>query len=424
MSLRSAISLIPRQHRASLLGTCSLEGILLAVQGVLALSSGYLLLLLLAARDSARSPTIAPSDHAGTRLRIVILIPAHDERDGIQATLASVASCSYPADRRRTIVVADNCTDDTADCARMADVEVWERDDRAKLGKGFALAWALQQLQADDDFDAVAVLDADCLASPNMLSAMEECIGRGASAVQVSYVVANPGASHASALRFAGFALMNTVRPLGKQRLGLSCGLSGSGMAFTKELLRRVPWDVAGLTEDAEYHLRIVEGGGRVEFVPDAWVSSSMPTSLGRSASQQARWENGKLELVRHWSGRLVASGLAEQDMVRLHAGLEWLVPPQSLIAAGSVGSWLAGRLLDSRRLMSLSAGTLAAQLVFVLMGLRLVHAPMRVYRALLVAPVLIARKIALYVRLLGGRGPTSWVRTEREAPVTAGRAR
>jgi 1,2-diacylglycerol 3-beta-glucosyltransferase len=393
----------------------SVGGVFFVVEGALALFSGYLLMLLLAARGSARP---RPATQVGDRdLRFVILIPAHDERGGIESTLASLASCCYRADRRRTIVIADNCTDDTADRARGAGAEVWEREDRRKFGKGFALEWALQRLEAGEvDFDAVVILDADCHASPNMLTAMSARLREGANAVQVSYVVGNPDASYASALRFAAFALMNTVRPLGKQQLGLSCGLLGTGMAFTRELLRREPWSAAGLVEDAEYHMRLIEAGERAEFVPDAWVSSAMPTSLRGSSSQQARWEGGKLQLIRRWSPRLVVTGLAKRDMERLHAGFEPLVPPQSLIAAGSLGSALAGLLGGSRRLAGLSAGALAAQLAFVLMGLRLINAPAQVYRALLSAPALIVQKVALYAGLFGGRGPTSWVRTEREA--------
>jgi hypothetical protein len=350
-----------------------------------------------------------------------VLIPAHDEEDGIQATLVSLASCYYPADRRRTIVIADNCTDRTAGCVRRAGVEVWERDDPAKRGKGFALGWALQRLETgDEDFDVVVILDADCLVSPNMLSAMEVCVRHGADAVQVGNVVGNPDASHASALRFAAFALMNTVRPLGKQQLGLSCGLFGTGMAFTRELLRREPWNAAGLAEDGEYHMRLVQAGERAEFVADAWVSSAMPTSLGGSSNQQARWEHGKLQIARRWSPKLVASGFAKRDIVRVHAGLECLVPPQSLIAVGSLGSILAGLLLGSRRLVGLSVVTLVAQFGFVLAGLRLLRVPASVYRALLVAPALMASKVALYGRLFGGRGPTNWVRTERETSRTA----
>jgi 1,2-diacylglycerol 3-beta-glucosyltransferase len=348
----------------------------------------------------------------------VVLIPAHDEEDGIRAALEALAICEYPSHSRRTVVIADNCTDRTAERARDGGAEVWERLDSSRRGKGEALIWAFDRLKAEASaFDAVVLLDADCIASTNLLGAIDQRLRSGTSALQVNYVVGNPESSVASALRFGAFALMNTVRSLGKQRLGLSCGLAGTGMAFAADLLDREPWTATGLTEDAEYHLRLVLAGERVEFLEDASVSSPMPTSLRGSSDQQARWEQGKLHLIGRWSPRLLRSGLARRDIVQIHAGLECLVPPQSLIAAGSILSLLAGSLLRSKPLVALSAATLGAQLVFVLAGLRLVRAPAQVYRALLAAPALIAAKVILYARLLGGRGPTAWTRTEREAP-------
>jgi GT2 family glycosyltransferase len=389
--------------------------ILFVFEGGLTISTGYLLALLVAARDLQGDLIAAPEARPGLSLRFVVLIPAHNEQDGISETLASLASSRYPSESTRVVVIADNCTDGTADRAREAGVEVWERHVPSQRGKGFALIWALQRLQVGRaGFDAVVILDADCLVSPNMLSAMDARIRDGACAVQVKYMVGNPEASHASALRYAAFALMDTVRPMGKQRLGLSCGLFGTGMALTGELLERTPWTATGLVEDFEYHMRLVDAGERAEFAPEAWISSAMPVSFVKSSDQQARWEQGKLQLIRRWSPRLLGTGLARRDIVRVHAGLEQLVPPQALIAAGSMGSALAGLLLGSRRLLSLSLATLTAQLVFVLAGLRLVRAPMHVYRALLVAPTLIAGKLVLYVRLLRGRGPKSWVRTAR----------
>ncbi len=408
----------PAPSRPGLTPTRLIGVLLLALESGLALSSGYLLTLLLAARRGAKAPSAAPTAGGDTRSRLVVLIPAHDEEEGIRAALDALALCDYPGGSRRTVVIADNCTDRTADRARDAGAEVWERTEAARCGKGHALIWAFDRLRGEaSDFDGVVVLDADCAASSNLLDAIDLRLRSGTSALQVSYVVGNPDSSVASALRFGAFALMNTVRSRGKQRLGLSCGLAGTGMAFAADLLEREPWTAMGLTEDAEYHMRLVLAGERVEFVEDASVSSPMPTSLRGSSDQQARWEQGKLQLIGHWAPRLLRSGLARRDIVRLHAGLECLVPPQSLIAAGSLLSLLAGSLLRSRRLVALSAATLAAQLTFVLAGLRLVRAPAAVYRALLAAPALIAAKVILYARLLGGRGPTAWTRTEREGP-------
>jgi hypothetical protein len=394
----------------------SIEVTCLGLEGALAISTGYLLMLLLAARGTTRSLPKASVVTERRRLRLVVLVPAHDEQDGIQATLRSLADCDYPDDARRTVVIADNCTDRTTDRARSAGAEVWERTDPTRRGKGQALEWALKRLQTGaETFDGVVIVDADCFVSPNLLSAIEARLQSGASAVQVDDVVGNPDASAASALRFAAFVLMVNVRFSGKQRLGLSCGLVGTGMAFTRDLLCREPWTATSLGEDGEYHMRLVQAGERVEFVSEAWVRSAMPTSLGKSYDQQARWEKGKLQLIRHWSPRLLAAGVTRRDLVRIHAGLEHLVPPQSLIAAGSAGSALTGLALGSRRLVALSAVTLAAQFAFVLGGLLHARTPLRVYRALFIAPALIAGKMALYARLLSGRGPVSWVRTERE---------
>jgi len=391
-----------------------LDRLLLLAQGTLALASSYLLGLLVAARGSATRP---PEPAEAPPLELAVIVPAHDEELGIGETLASLAACEYPAERRRTIVIADNCGDGTAAVAREHGVEVWERTDPDNRGKGHALAWALERLFAERrPPDAVAMVDADCTVSANLLDAFARHLADGAEAIQVDYVAGNPEDSPTAALRFAGFALADTVRFLGKERLGLSCGLVGTGMAFPRRVLEQVPWTVTGLMEDGEYHMRLVLEGTRTRFVPEAWVSQPVPTSMRSSSEQQARWEKGKLDMVRAWTPRLLGTGIARQDPVRIHAGLECLVPPQSVLALGGLLGAALGAGLRRPRLLALSLLTLGGQTAFVLGGLRLVRAPASVYRALLMAPVLIASKLALYARLASGRGPHGWVRTEREA--------
>jgi hypothetical protein len=387
----------------------------LGLQGALALATAYLLALLLAARDAVRHPQ-PPAPAAAERLRLVVLVPAHDEEAGIGATLESLATCEYPQASRRTVVVADNCGDRTAEVARAAGAEVWERHDPDRRGKGFAVAWALERLLTPPaEVDAVVFVDADCTVSANLLDAVDRRLGAGAEALQVDYLASNPEDSATSALRFAAFALADTVRFHGKERLGLSCGLVGTGMAFTAAALRESPWTTTGLVEDGEYHMRLVLAGVRTEFVPEAWVSQAVPTTMSASSKQQARWEKGRLDLARAWAPRLIGAGIARRDPVRLHAGLESLVPPQSVIALGGLAGLALGALGGRRRLRALALLTLGGQACFVLGGLRLVRAPAAVYRALLSAPLLIANKLALYAQLLIGRGPRGWVRTERE---------
>jgi hypothetical protein len=258
------------------------------------------------------------------------------------------------------------------------------------------------------------VLDADCHPSPDVLAAVAARMAAGARSVQVSYLVANPGHSIATGLRYAAFASMNHVRPRGRSALGISCGLLGTGMAFRREVLERTPWEATGLVEDAEQHLRLVEAGERVTFAPNAVVTSAMPTSRPVRDVQQLRWERGRLGLARH-APRLLAGGVREGNLQKAAAGLDLLVPPQSVVAAAGLGVAATAALLGSRRTAALATGGVAAQLLHVLGALALVRAPLVAYRALLGAPLLAASKLRAYIRIAGGGGPRDWERTPRE---------
>jgi 1,2-diacylglycerol 3-beta-glucosyltransferase len=385
---------------------------LLTAQAPFAGAWAYLLALLAAAR-----PRSAPAPVArGGEPRVAVLVPAHDEGAGVRATVTSLLALDWSADGLDVVVIADNCSDDTAAHATAAGARVLERADPDRPGKGRALAWALQRLgDGDPRPDAVVVVDADCTATPNLLRAFAARWRDGARAVQSRYLVANADASALTAARAAAFALAADVRSLGKDRLGLSCGLLGTGMGFTWELLREHPWDAFGLAEDVEHHLALVLAGERVRFVDEAAVLSDMPTTAGGAAGQQSRWEAGKAALVRRWTPRLVAAGLRERDPVRVHAGLELLVPPQSLLAGATVAGGGAALALGRRGPRRLAAAMAVAQVAFVAGGMRRAGAPRSAWRGLALAPALVVRKAILYVRIVAGRGPREWVRTERE---------
>jgi hypothetical protein len=381
-----------------------------AAQMPSAASLAYLLTLLAAAR-----PRPAPPPATGTP-RVAVLIPAHDEGAGVRATVASVLAADWPADRLDVVVVADNCTDDTAAHAAAAGARVLERDAPDRRGKGRALAWAVERLRAEGPLpEAVVVVDADCTVDPGILRAFAARWAAGAPAVQARYLVSNPDAAPAAAARAAAFALAADVRPLGKDRLGLSCGLLGTGMGFTWEHLERHPWSSFGLTEDVERHLALVLAGERVVLAPETAVHSAMPESLDGATSQQSRWEAGKVALARRWTPQLVAAGVRERDPVRVHAGLELAVPPQSIIAlttaAGAAVATLA-RLRGPRRL-ALACG--AAQAAFVTGGMLRMRAPAAAWRGLALAPALAARKAVVVARIATGRGPSGWERTARD---------
>ena len=372
----------------------------------------YLLGLLGAAARGASRAT--PRAKSPGRLRFAVVVPAHDEEASLGATLASLGAVTYSPELVETIVIADNCSDRTAEIAAAAGATVWERRGSAG-GKGAALEWAIARVLAKREAcDAVAIVDADCTVAPNLLFALDVRLRAGAVAVQTVYEVANPSASATAALRYASFALINLVRPLGKATLGLSAGLLGTGMAFRRELLAERPWTARSLVEDQEYHLELVAAGVRVVFAPETWVRSAMPTSLARSRSQQLRWDAGRGALIRCWTPRLLAAAARQRDPARAHAALEPLVPPQSvLLAANTAGAVLA--LGGTRAVRRAGLANLALQGAFVTGGLALARAPAAVWRALAVAPALAVWKLLLLSRLWLGTAPRQWVRTARE---------
>jgi hypothetical protein len=389
----------------------TLARVVLVAQAALGAVWAYLLALLAAAR-----PVPAPQGPGGADLpRVAVLVPAHDEGPGVRATVASLLALDWPRDRLDVVVIADNCADDTGAHAAAAGARVLERHDPDRPGKGRALAWAIERLR-DARPDAVVLVDADCTVTPNLLRAFASRwrAEPRARAVQCRYLVANPDAAPTAAARAAAFALAADVRTMGKDRLGLSCGLLGTGMGFTWDLLSEHPWGAFGLAEDVEQHLALVLAGERVRFVAEAAVLSAMPTSSDGALGQQSRWEAGKATLVRRWTPRLVAAGLRERDPGRVHAGLELLVPPQSLLAAATAASAGAAVALGPAPRRA-AAALAAAQVVFVAGGMRRAGVPRSAWRGLALAPALVAGKAGIYARVLAGRGPRSWVRTERD---------
>jgi 1,2-diacylglycerol 3-beta-glucosyltransferase len=207
---------------------------------------------------------------------------------------------------------------------------------------------------------------------------------------------------------------MNVVRPLGREYLGLSAGLLGTGMAFSRELLEREPWSAFSYAEDREQHMRWVAAARRVAFAPETQVRSPMPTQFTDSTTQQSRWDSGRRYLLRALSPRLLRRALRHSDRAALASALEPVRLPQSLLLAVSAATTALGVLTGSRRLTAGGLANGGAQVVSVLGSLRLVHAPASVWRALGAAPTFAVRRVLLSIRTAGGRGPRSWERTRR----------
>jgi cellulose synthase/poly-beta-1,6-N-acetylglucosamine synthase-like glycosyltransferase len=395
----------------------SLSAVLVLLGAALLVVTGYLLVLTLAAVFGRTThPAPGPS-----RRRFAILVPAHNEESLIGRLLENLRALNYPTARYRVFVVADNCNDRTAALARALGAAVYERTDHSLQGKGFALRWLLERLRDEGrPFDAYVVLDADSVVRPNFLQCMDARLHAGSQVIQAYYSVLNPGDSPLAALRYTALAALHYVRPLGRSVFGLSCGLKGNGMCFAGPILDRFGWRWFTLAEDVEFHLALVRDGVRVDFAPETSVLADMPVTFRQASSQNARWERGRLQLVREHVPALLAEGVRRRSLLQLDAAAEQLIPPLSVPVALGGACLLASVALGQGVPATLAALSLGGQAAYLLVGLAMVGAPRGAYLALGYAPLYILWKVGLYGRALVTTRAARWVRTAR---VTPGRA-
>jgi cellulose synthase/poly-beta-1,6-N-acetylglucosamine synthase-like glycosyltransferase len=384
--------------------------------------AGYLFALTVAAKDER-----SPRDDAAPRIRFDIVVPAHDEEQGLGDTLAALAALDYPRSLYRIIVIADNCRDGTARVAREAGAVVLERDDPARRGKGYALRYAFDHLQQEARADAVVVIDADTTPSPGLLRAFARRFAEGAHAVQGAYGVRNPEASWRTRLMVVALALFHDLRSLGRERLGLSAGLRGNGMAFSLGVLARVPPSAYSIVEDVEYGAALARAGCRVVYAHDARVCGDMAPSGEAAATQRRRWEEGRAELARREGLALLRQGLQQRDAVLVDLALDLLLPPLSTLVLAAVAGAITSLVWY---LVSGDATPLLPWIVALLLlaahvarGLAISGAGLGGVLALLWAPAYVAWKLGLRLRRGAGR-EQEWIRTAREGEHGRGRLR
>jgi cellulose synthase/poly-beta-1,6-N-acetylglucosamine synthase-like glycosyltransferase len=369
----------------------------------------------------------APGLAGPPRTRFDVIVPAHDEERGIAATVESLLAMDFPVAMRRLIVVADNCRDATAERAARAGATVLERSDTTKRGKGYALSYAFERSIADGMADAVVVVDADTTVTRNLLRAFDARFQHGASAAQAEYAVANREASWRTRLMHIGFTLFHDVRSRARERLGVSSGLRGNGMAFSVPLLREVPHDAFSIVEDVEYGIRLGLAGHRVHYAGEARVFGEMVASEKASRSQRRRWEGGRWALARSHAPNLLALGVRRRSLLLLDLAADLLVPPLTYVALGAfAGMALAGLWFALGRGASWAVwpwcAALAGFAIYVARGIWLSGAGPRAIVDLMWAPVYMAWKVVLALRGSRPQAPASgdaaaeeWVRTARE---------
>lgn len=386
---------------------------LLALAAIpVACASGYLFLLTISSRRKVPPAGGAP------RTRFRIIVPAHDEAAGIARTVESLRAIDYASDLFEVVVIADNCQDDTAARAKAAGAKVIERFDEKLRGKGYALAHGFEASIAEGKADAIVVVDADTLVSSNLLRAFDARLQAGAKAVQADYAVRNHDEGWRTRLMAIAFGMFHIVRSVGRENLGVSCGLRGNGMCFATDLLKEVPHEAFSVVEDLEYGIRLGEHGHRVHYAGEAHVYGEMVSSEKASRSQRARWEGGRLQMAKRHAIPLLARAIKERNLVLADLAMDVLVPPLSvLVVATVVGTAASAALavvtLRPNAALLLFGASGACLVAYAARGWQVSGTGARGLATLGYAPVYVAWKATLRLRRTRN-GRDEWVRTTR----------
>ena len=349
--------------------------------------------------------------------KVAILIPAHNESEVIGKTLSSLMP--QLAGDERVVVIADNCSDNTADLARSYNVEVIERTHATKRGKGYALDFGLSHLESDAP-NVVVMLDADCIVEAGGVAKIAVASYESNRPVQAVYLQ-NPPKNPSTNDMVSTFAFLvkNLVRPTGLDVINQPCLLTGTGMAFPWQIIRNAPLASGNIVEDMQLGLDLAIEGHSPKLVPDALVWGDLPQQKSAATTQRTRWEHGHIQTLTSQVPRLLKAGFAQGRIGLVALGLDLLVPPLALLvilwAVAGAFTLFFGIIGGSRTPAKVVSA--AGVLLFGAIGGSWARFGRKTLplQTLLSVPFYIAWKVPVYIGYLFKR-QTDWVRTERDS--------
>jgi cellulose synthase/poly-beta-1,6-N-acetylglucosamine synthase-like glycosyltransferase len=362
------------------------------------------------ARPSRVAASGAPSH------RTIVLIPAHNEGAGILPTIRDVQAQLGPNDR--ILVVADNCTDDTAAIVEAAGVEVIVRADPVRRGKGYALEFGVRHLSLAPP-DVVVIMDADCRLGTNALRRLSDsAMASGRPAQSLYFMLPAEYARPGKGVNLFAWRVKNWVRPLGLKLLGLPTQLFGTGMAFPFGLLFDRDLGNSRLAEDCALGIALASEGHPPLFVSEAKVYSHFPVSQSGSERQRLRWEKGHIDnIVDLVPGALVRS-LRNRNFGLAALAIDMSVPPLSLLVLVTAVCEILGAIafVLGANPAALAIPSLSALLLVLgtVLAWTAVGRDVLPLRELLRLPLHAIQKLVFYHRIASGKAPSAWIRTDR----------
>ena len=376
-------------------------------------SVGSMILLFLAVLHVLKWPGLPKYPSGSPELRFAVVVPAHNEEEGLASTLSSIAAMDYPAERFQVIVVADNCDDATATVARKAGARVLERHDAMRRGKGYALRFAFDTV-LHEQFDAVVVIDADSRPTKNLLRAFSSALGAGKLAIQCRNGAENPETSALAWVLVLGSILENDFYHEPRARLGLPTILRGTGMCLAARVLREVPWDAYSITEDTEYGMVLMERGIDVTYLPGAGVLTRPPETFEQLRTQRERWATGNAVIARARLPKLIGNVMGSDGWRMADAAMSLLISSKPQLLASALVPFVASLLFQDAFIAAWGGIVLAMQACLLVIGVRAMKTASSSLAPLLLLPTVFWFLACTLAKACLNRTQKSWMRTGR----------
>lgn len=257
------------------------------------------LYFILAPKDKEKRAVRANYEPTGNRY--AVLICGRNEEKVIGDLIDCLKAQDYKGDIV-PFVMADNCTDRTAEIARDKGAVVYERQDLSLIGKGYAMDLLLKNIARDypDAFDGFFVFDADNILPCDFISQMDKMVYEGWEVITGYRNAKNYGDSWISASNGLWYMRENRFMNHTRSMLGLSSTITGTGFYFSKRIADELDgWPYHSLTEDTEFSADIIIKGNKIGFCPDAMVYDEQTSTLRQSWRQRLRWSRGYLQVLK-----------------------------------------------------------------------------------------------------------------------------
>lgn len=267
--------------------------------------------------------------------RFAIIVAAHNEELVIGKLIKSLLKQNYPRELFDIFIIADNCNDNTAKIARSLGVNVYERFNKEKIGKGYALEWMFYKIfKRSNKYDTIAIFDADNLVSADWIFEINSKMSNGYKVVQGYIDSKNPTDSWIALSYSIAFWTQNRLYQLARANLKLSNQIGGTGFAIDINTLKNVGWEAKCLTEDLEFSVKLLLNGEKVGWAHDAVIYDEKPLTLIESWRQRRRWMQGFSDVASRYFIQLLKLGIIKRQWVLLDCAL-YIIQPFITVVIG-----------------------------------------------------------------------------------------